>query len=117
MNPTLRGFLIIGAIALLVVVLNLYSTVASLYLIARIAFPLAIAFFLFLVWRERRGEIGLWSTRQQVVFYAGIGLVLVDFLALVFVHPSGLDALAFVLVLAIGAYTVWRTWREAHTYS
>ena len=31
MNPTLRGFLIIGLIALVVVVLNLYVALASLF--------------------------------------------------------------------------------------
>ena len=54
MNPLVRGFLIIGLIALVIVVLNLQNTVNALFLIASIAFPLAIAFFLYLIWRERR---------------------------------------------------------------
>jgi ABC-type lipoprotein export system ATPase subunit len=57
MNPTLRGFLIIGLIARTVVVLNLYTALASLYVLARIAFLLAIAFFVYLVWRERREHV------------------------------------------------------------
>src|SRR5215208_1438552 len=54
MNPTVRGFLIILAITGVVVALSLYSTLAALYAIARIAFFIAIAVFLFLVWRGRR---------------------------------------------------------------
>ena len=57
MNPTLRGFLIIAAIALTVIVLNLYVALASLFLLAQIAFFLAIAFFIYLLWRERRDDI------------------------------------------------------------
>ena len=59
MNPTLRGFLIILAIVLLVVVLQLEATLAALLILARIAFLLAIAFVVFLMWRERREEIAV----------------------------------------------------------
>ena len=59
LNPTLRGFLIIGADRATVVVLNLYTALASLQALARIAFVLAIAFFVFLLWRERREEIAV----------------------------------------------------------
>ena len=66
MNPTVRGFLVIGAIALTVVVLNLYNVLASLAILVQIAFLLAITFFVFLVWRERREEIvGLAGARAS----------------------------------------------------
>src|SRR4051812_39960378 len=61
MNPTLRGFLVIAVIALIVVVLQLQQTLSALFIIARIAFFLAIAYFLFLMWRDRREEISMWS--------------------------------------------------------
>src|SRR5438876_6529240 len=60
MNPTLRGFLIIVLIAGIVVLLQLQTTLVALLLIARIVFVLAIAFFVYLMWRERREEIGQW---------------------------------------------------------
>ena len=66
MNPTLRGFLIVALIALVVVVLNLYVALASLFLIAQIAFFLAIAYFVYLLWRDRREDIETWPTRAQV---------------------------------------------------
>ena len=61
MNPTLRGFLIILAIVGVIVVLQLQATLSALLIIARIAFMLAIAFFIYLIWRERREEISAWS--------------------------------------------------------
>src|SRR5207244_2699940 len=48
MNPTLRGFLIILVIVGVIVVLNLETALLSLTIIARVAFLLAIAFFVFL---------------------------------------------------------------------
>ena len=60
-NPTVRGFAIIILIAVGIWLLQLQTALISLLLIARIAFFLAIAFFLFLVWRERRGDIAMWA--------------------------------------------------------
>ena len=57
MNPTLRGFLIIALIAVVIVVLQLQTTLAALFLLARIAFFLAIAYFVYLAWRDRREQI------------------------------------------------------------
>ena len=51
-NPTVRGFLIIAAIAAVIVALHQETTLAALFWVARIAFLLAIAFFLYLLWRS-----------------------------------------------------------------
>jgi hypothetical protein len=120
-NPLVRGLAVVALIALVVIVLNLGNTVASLFLIARIAFPLAIAFFLFMLWRERRGEIALWSTRQQFAFYGGVLTVVAAFVALVVAgfagwSVTGLAALALVLTVLLCVYAVYRVWRETHTY-
>ena len=116
-NRTVRGLGIIALIALVIVVLQLEATLAALFLILRIAFFLAIAYFVFLVWRERRSEIDVWSTRAKAVFY-GAAIVAVLDLAQYFVRPlAGLDALVFVLVLAGCGYAMWRIWRDQHTYS
>jgi hypothetical protein len=117
MNPTLRGFLIIGAIALVVVVLSLQPVVATVGGLMRIAFFLAIAFFLFLLWRERRGDIESWSDRGRNVFYAAVVLAVVDIGAFIGLGASGPDALAFFLVLGACAYAIVRTWRQEHSYS
>ena len=117
LNPTVRGLLIIALVACIIVVLQLYQTLVALTLIAQIAFLLAIAFFVFLVWRERRGEIGEWSTRAQAVFYGGALLIAADMGAYWVVRPSGPDAAAFIIVLGIAAFSMVRTWRGQHTYS
>ena len=116
MNATLRGFLIIALVALVVVLLNLQTTVNSLLLIASIAFPLAIAFFVYLLWRERRGEISVWPARVQFAFYGGALLILADLLAFFFVGASGVDAIAFLLVLGFSGFAMWRAWRDQHTF-
>lgn len=120
MNPTVRGFLIIALIALVVVVLQLYQTLVALGLLLRIAFFLALAFVLYLFWRDRmRHEIDTWSTRSRRVFYGAAALILVD-LAVVFWPDdrptSGWDAVVFLVVLAICGFSMWRIWRDEHTY-
>jgi small-conductance mechanosensitive channel len=116
MNPTVRGFLVIGAIALTVVVLNLYNVLASLAILVQIAFLLAITFFVFLVWRERREEISAWPMRAQVALYGAALLIVFDLLVFSFWGASGLGAVAFLLVLGICGYAGFRAWRSQHTY-
>ena len=116
MNPTLRGLLLIALVAVVVVVLSLEEVLATVGGLLRIAFFLAIAFFLFLLWRERRSDIEAWSDRNRKVFYAAIVLAVVDIGAFIGLGPSGPDALAFFLVLAACIYAAVRVWREEHRY-
>ncbi len=116
-RPTLRGFLIIGLIALAVVVLNLYTAVLAIGMLLRIAFFLAIAFFIYLLWRERREEIGSWSTRERTVFY-GSALLIVAAIGLYFWHGwPGYEQLGFIGVLACSGFAMWRVWRDRHSYT
>jgi len=108
LNPLVRGLAVVALIALVVVVLNLGNTVAALFLIAKIAFPLAIAFFLFMLWRERRSDIETWTERERRVFYAAVAVGVVTALAYTYanllgVQLAGFTALAFLLTLAPGA--------------
>jgi small-conductance mechanosensitive channel len=120
MNPTLRGFLVIALIALVVVVFQLYQTLAVVSGLLRIVFFLAIAYFVYLWWRNHRSDIEAWSQRSRAVFYAAAILIVLD-LATYFspfrTGPlRGLAAMSFVLVLAICAFSMWRVWREEHRY-
>ena len=117
MNPTLRGFLIILAIVAIIFVFQLEATLAALYILARIAFILAIAYFVFLMWRERRDEISAWPTRTMVVFYGAAILAVADIGVYWYGGAHGLQVLAFVGVLACCGFALWRTWRDQHTYS
>jgi hypothetical protein len=117
MNPTLRGFLIIALIAGVIVALSLYQTLAALWLLARIAFFLAVAFFIFLVWRDRRSAIATWATRSQLVFYGGASLAVVDLAVYFWRGASGLDAVVFLAVLGLSLFSMWRVWRDETTYA
>jgi hypothetical protein len=118
MNPTVRGFLIIALIALVIVVLRLETTLTALFLLARIAFFLAIAYFLFLLWRDRREEISMWSTRSRLVFYGAAALMVVN-VAVRFFTPigNGWNLIVFLAVFVGGGFAMWRVWRDEHTYS
>ena len=116
-RPTLRGFLIIGLIALVVVALNQYTALLAIAALLRIAFFLAVAFFVYLMWRERRGEIESWSTRERVVFY---GSALLNHAAIGLYFWRGLpgyEQLGFIGVIAGAGYAMFRIWRGRHSYS
>ena len=117
-NSTVRAFAILLLIAVGIWLLQLQTAVISLLLIARIAFFLAIAFFLFLVWRERRGEISMWPRSSQVIFYGAVGLAVANIGAAILApYPQGgLEVLVFIFVLAACGYSLWRIWRREHTY-
>ena len=116
-NPTVRGLAVVALIALAVVIFSLDSTLATVGGLLRIAFFLAIAFFLFLVWRERRGDLEAWSDWNRRVFYAAIALAVLDVgLAIGLGFPAGVGAFAFVVVLLACAYVAVRVWRIEHRY-
>ena len=118
MNPFLRGMLIVALVALVVILLELYQTLAVVGGLLRIAFFLAIAFFLFLWWRSRRADIDAWSTRPRTVFFGGAILIVLD-LALYFsplrLEPlAGFRALSFLAVPLLCGFAMWRVWRDEH---
>ncbi len=115
-NPTVRGLLILAAIAALIVVFQLEQTLAALTILARVAFVLAIAYFIFLVWRERREGISMWSQRAQAVFYGAAVVAVADVGVYWYGGAVGYQILAFVAVLVLCGLAMWRTWRDQHTY-
>ena len=115
-SPFVRGLLIIAAIAALVVVFQLEQTLAALYILARVAFILAIAYFIFLMWRERREGISMWSTRARWVFYGAAVVAVADVGVYWYGGAVGYEILAFVAILVLCGFAMWRTWRDQHTY-
>jgi small-conductance mechanosensitive channel len=115
-NPTVRGLAIVALIAVVVVVLRLEATLLALTILLRVAFILAIAFFVFLVWREQRGHIALWPARARVAFYGAAVLIVVDLGVDWYYGASGGEVVAFVAVIVICALAMWRVWRDQHTY-
>ena len=115
-NPTLRGLAILAAIAGLVVALRLEQTLATLLLVARIVFLLALAYFVYVIWRERRDGISMWSQRAQLVFYGAAVVAVADVGVYWYGGALGYQILAFVAVLALCGVAMFRTWRDQHTY-
>jgi small-conductance mechanosensitive channel len=115
-HPTLRGLLILAAIAGLIVVFQLEQTLVALNTLARIAFVLAIAYFVFLVWREQREGIATWPQRAQVVFYGAAIVAVADVGVYWYGGAVGYQIVAFVAVLALCGFAMFRTWRDQHTY-
>jgi small-conductance mechanosensitive channel len=116
-NPTVRGLALVAAVALAIVLLSLEESLVTAGALLRVAFFLAIAFFLFLLWRERRSDIETWSDRGRRTFYGAIVLAVVDIGALIALSPRGLDAIIFFVVLFACGWAIWRTWRQEHHYA
>ena len=116
-NPTLRGLLIVAAIAGLVVVFQLEQTVSVLLILARIAFLLAIVFFIYLMWRERREGISMWPQRAQVVFYGSAIVAVADIGVYWYGGAQGFEVIAFIAILVLCGFSMFRVWRDQHTYS
>jgi hypothetical protein len=116
-NRFVRGLALIAIVSAAIVALSLESAVVTAGALMRIAFFLAIAFFLFLLWRERRSDIETWSGLSRRTFYGAIVLAVVAIGALIGLGPTGADAIAFFAVIACCGWAVWRVWRREHRYS
>lgn len=118
MSPFVRNLLILAGIALVIVVLNQETALATAGTLLRFAFFIAIAVVAYFFWRDMgRREIETWSGRQQVVFYCAVALFVVDLGWFFVSHLSGLDALAFFVVAAISIYGAVRTWLDGKRLS
>ena len=111
-----RGMALIALVSLAIVLLSLEESLVTAGALLRVAFFLAIAFFLFLLWRERRSDIETWSTLSQRTFYGAIVLAVLDIAAVLGLRPTGLDAVVFFVVLGCCAWAVFRVWRREHRY-
>ena len=116
-SPFVRGIAIVAVVSLAIVLLSLEESLATAGALLRVAFFLALAFFLFLLWRERRSDIEAWSDLSRRTFYGAIALAVVAIAALVALGPTGADAIAFFAVIACCAWAVVRVWRREHRYS
>jgi hypothetical protein len=113
MSPFLRNLAILAVVALAVVVLNQETALATASVLVRFAFFIVIGVVAYFFWRDfGRREIETWPTRTAAVFYAAVGILVVDIGWFALGHLAGRDALVFFVVAAICAYVGVRTWRE-----
>jgi len=115
-SPFVRGIAIVALVSLVIVLLSLEESLVTAGALLRVAFFLAIAFFLFLLWRERRSDIETWSMLSQRTFYGAILLAVLDVGAVLGLRPTGADAIVFFVVLACCAWAIVRVWRREHRY-
>jgi hypothetical protein len=112
-NPFIRNLAILAALALVIVLLNFEIALATVGVLIRLAFFIAIAVVAYFFWRDiGRREIDTWPARAGRVFYAAVGLGVVDLGWWIFSHPSGQNALIALVVAAICIYVAVRTWRD-----
>jgi len=113
MTPFLRNLLILAVVAAAVVLLNQETALATAGTLLRFAFFIVIGVVAYFFWRDfARREIELWPSRQQRLFYAAVGLFVVDLGWFLLAHPQARDAFAFFIVAGICAYVAVRTWLD-----
>jgi hypothetical protein len=115
-NGFVRGMALVALVSLGIVLLSLEESLVTAGALVRIAFFLAVAFFLFMLWRDRRSDIEAWSELSRRTFYGAIALAVVDIGAVIGLQPTGADAIVFFVVLACCAWAVFRVWRREHRY-
>ena len=115
-NRFVRGLVLVALVSLAIVLLSLEDSLATASALLRVAFFLAIAFFLFLLLRERRSDIETWSQLSQRTFYGAIALAVLTIGALIGLGATGAEAVVFFVVLGCCAWAIVRVWRREHRY-
>jgi hypothetical protein len=117
-SPFVRNLGILAVVSLVILVLNLQTSLITAAILLRVAFFIAIAFVAYMLWRDfGRREIELWPRRAQWVFYGAVGLLVIDLGWFFLTSLSGPDALVFFGVAAACVYAAIRTWRDARRYA
>ena len=112
----MRGLALVALVSLGIVLLSLEESIVTARALLSVAFFLAIAFFLFMLWRERRSDIDTWSDLSRRTFYGAIVLAVLDIGAVLGLRPTGAAAVVFFVVLACCAWAIYRVWRREHRY-
>jgi hypothetical protein len=112
-NPFVRNLAILAVVALLIVVLNQESALVTAATLLRFAFFIVLGVVAYFFWRDfGRREIETWPSHAARIFYAAVGLLVLDIGWYAVVGVTGRDALAFFVVLGVCLYVAIRTWRE-----
>ena len=113
MSPFLRNLAILAGLALAIVLLNQETALVTAATLLRFAFFIVIGVVAYFFWRDiGRREIETWPTRSSRVFYAAVGLFVLDVGWWVVIGVTGRDVLAALVVGAVCVYVGFTTWRE-----
>ena len=113
MTPFVRNLGILALVAVAIVLLNQETALATASTLLRFAFFIVIGVVAYFFWRDiGRREIETWPARSSRVFYAAVGLFVVDVGWGIVVGVVGRDVLAALVVAAICVYVGFTTWRE-----
>jgi hypothetical protein len=58
----------------------------------------------------------MWPQRAQIVFYGAAAVAVADVGLYWYGGAVGYEILAFVAILALCGFAMFRTWRDQHTY-
>ena len=113
MTPFVRNLGILALVAVAIVLLNQETALVTAATLLRFAFFIVIGVVAYFFWRDiGRREIETWPARSSRVFYAAVGLFVVDVGWWVVIGVVGRDVLAALVVAAICVYVAFTTWRE-----
>jgi hypothetical protein len=113
MSPFVRNLGILALVALAIVLLNQETALVTAATLLRFAFFIVIGVVAYFFWRDiGRREIDTWPARSSRVFYAAVGLLVVDVGWWVVIGVVGRDVLAALVVAVICVYVGVTTWRE-----
>jgi hypothetical protein len=116
-NTTVRNWLIILAIAALVVVVPAGGTVAKVALeVVSIAFLATIAWVSARMYREHRMTLYALGDRRRAVVYVAVGVVALTLTASPRMLVGGPLTVLWLLLIAGGAYAVFAVFRAARRY-
>ncbi|HEU5372826.1 MAG TPA: hypothetical protein VFU51_10600 [Gaiellaceae bacterium] len=113
MSPFLRNLAILAGLAFAIVLLNQETALVTAATLLRFAFFIVIGVVAYFFWRDiGRREIETWPARSSRVFYAAVGLFVLDVGWWVVIGVTGRDVLAALVVGAVCVYVGFTTWRE-----
>jgi len=113
MTPFVRNLGILALVAVAIVLLNQETALVTAATLLRFAFFIVVGVVAYFFWRDiGRREIETWPTRSSRVFYAAVGLFVLDVGWWVVIGVTGRDVLAALVVGAVCVYVGFTTWRE-----
>jgi hypothetical protein len=112
-----RNVAIVLVLALVLTVLPAGGNIADGVLAALgLVFLGAIALLLVRFWRENSVTRDAMTDRQRGLIYGSLGAIALAVAGTDELFETGLGTVIWILVLGVGAWVVFNTWREANTY-